>query len=107
MKRFGFVIVLLLILLVGGALTSLLIANSGSGVLPILQTVGSPEASPTVMTAWKANQLFALVGFILFNLVGMAVTIAVILWLLDRGVRRSKAEGRAVTAAAKSSTESA
>lgn len=93
MKRFGLVIGLLLLLLVGGGLTSLLIANEGGGVLPVLQIVGSPEASSTVMTQWKANQLFALIGFLLFNLVGIAVTLAIILWLLDRGVRRAKAEG--------------
>jgi hypothetical protein len=101
-KRFGIVIGLLLLLLIGGGLTSLLIANSGGGFLPFLRTVSSPEASSTVMTGWKANQLFALVGFILFNLIGMAVTAAIVVWLLDRGVRRSIAEGRAAAAAAKS-----
>ncbi len=95
MKRFGIVIGLLVLLLIGGALTSLLIANNGGGVLPILQQVGSPEASRTDMTQWKANQLFVLVGFILFNLVGMAVTVAVLLWLLDRGIRRSKTQAPA------------
>lgn len=102
MKRFGIVIGLLLLLLIGGGLTSLLIANDGGGVLPVLRIVSSPEASSTVMTGWKANQLFALVGFILFNLVGMAVTAAIILWLLDRGVRRSIAEGKQTTAPTKS-----
>ena len=101
MKRFGLVIGLLLLLLVGGGLTSLLIANDGGGVLPVLQIVGSPEASSTVMTQWKANQLFALVSFLLFNLVGIAVTLAIILWFLDRGTRRAKAEGVAAAAAAK------
>ena len=53
------------------------------------------------MTQWKANQLFALVSFLLFNLVGIAVTLAIILWFLDRGTRRAKAEGVAAAAAAK------
>jgi len=100
-KRFGIVIGLLVLLLIGGALTSLLIANNGGGVLPILQQVGSPEASRTDMTQWKANQLFALVGFLLFNLIGIAVTIAVVLWLLDRGIRRSKSAPAAQTAPAR------
>ena len=91
MKRLGIVIVLLLLLLIGGGLTSLLIANDG-GILPVLQQVSRPDASPTVIQSWKADQLFLLIGFILFNLIGMAVTIAVVLWLLDRGVRRSRAE---------------
>lgn len=92
MKRLGIVIVLLLLLLIGGGLTSLLVANNGGGVLPVLQQVSRPDASPTVVQPWKADQLFLLIGFILFNLIGMAVTIAVVFWLLDRGIRRSRAE---------------
>ncbi len=93
MRRFTFLIVLIVLLLAGGGLTSLLIATSGQ-VLPILQQVGAPDASPTTMLPWKANQFFLLVAFILFNLVGMAVTIAVVLWVLDWGVKRSKAEAQ-------------
>ncbi len=92
-KRFTIFVVLVIILLIGGGLTSMLIANNGQ-VLPILQQVGVPDASPTAMMPWKANQFFILVAFVLFNLVGMAVTIAIVLWLLDWGIKRSKANAQ-------------
>ncbi len=94
MKRFSILVVLVILLLIGGGLTSLLIANNGQ-VLPILQQVGAPDASPTVMLPWKANQFFILIAFVLFNLVGMAVTIGIVLWLLDWGMRRNKAQVKA------------
>jgi hypothetical protein len=98
-KRFGFVVVLLLVLLAGGALTALLVSNEDATILPVLQTTQSADASPTVVLPWKADQLFLLIGFLLFNLIGMAVTIAVVIWLLDRGVRRSRAAGGTTTPA--------
>ena len=91
MRRFTFFVVLIILLLAGGGLTSLLIATGGN-VLPILQQVGAPDASPTTVLPWKANQFFILVSFVLFNLVGIAVTLAVVMWVIDRGVKRSKVE---------------
>jgi hypothetical protein len=44
------------------------------------------------MLGWKAEQLFILVGFILFNLIGITVTIALVMWYFDRGVRRARME---------------
>ncbi len=97
MKRFSILVVLVILLLIGGGLTSLLIANNGQ-VLPVLQQVGVPDASPTVMLPWKANQFFILIAFVLFNLVGMALTIGIVLWLLDWGMRRTKAQAQAENA---------
>lgn len=91
MRRFSILVGLVLLLLIGGGLTAYL-SNSGGQVLPILQQVGAPDASPTTMLPWKANQFVLLIGFILFNLVGMAVTIAIVLWFIDRGVKKSRAE---------------
>lgn len=96
MKRFTILVVLLLFLLAGGGLTAVLISTNGN-VLPVLQQVGAPDASPTTMLPWKANQFFLLVAFALFNLVGIAVTIAIILWLIDWGVRRSRADAEAAS----------
>lgn len=89
MKRLITLGVIMAVLLAGGALTSFLIANGGA-VLPVLQQVSAPDASPSVMEPWKANQFFLLVGFILFNLIGIAGTLAVIFWFVDRGIRQSK-----------------
>ncbi len=91
MRRFVFLIGLLIVLLIGGGLTSMLI-SSGGDVLPILQQVGAADASPTEMLPWKANQFFILIAFALFNLVGIAVTIGILLLLLDWGLKKSKAE---------------
>ena len=91
------IVVLLLILIIGGGLTSMLIANQGD-VLPILTTTNVPDASPTVVLPWKAEQVFLLVGFILFNLIGIAATLALIFWLVDRGLRRSQTSGASANA---------
>jgi hypothetical protein len=90
-RAFIVFVALLLILIIGGGLTSMLVANDGGGVLPILTTTNIPDASPTVVLPWKAEQFFMLVGFILFNLIGMAVTLALVFWLVDRGLRRNRA----------------
>ena len=104
MKRLLFFAVLMVILLAGGGLTALLI-NSGSGtILPILQTVGSPDGSTAVVLPWKAEQFFLLVGFILFNLIGIVATLAIIFWFLDRGVRQARKQ--AETSAASEVTPS-
>lgn len=93
MRRFTFLIVLIVLLLAGGGLTSLLLASGGQ-VLPILQQVSTPDASPTTLLPWKANQFFILIAFALFNLVGIAVTIAVVLWVIDWGVKRGQADAK-------------
>ncbi len=93
MKRFTFLIVVLVILLAGGGLTSLLVATGGQ-VLPFLKQVGTPDASPTMMLPWKADQFFILIAFALVNLIGIAVTIAIIIWIIDWGLKRSKAEAQ-------------
>jgi hypothetical protein len=80
---------LLLLLIIGGGLTAQLIATDGGELLPILTQTANPDASPTAVVPWKAEQFVLLVGFVLFNLVGIAATIAVILWFLDRGIKRS------------------
>jgi hypothetical protein len=84
------IVVILVILIIGGGMTSMLIGSNG-GVLPILTTTTVPDASPTIVLPWKAEQFFLLVGFIVFNLVGIAVTLAVIFWAIDRGLRRNRA----------------
>jgi hypothetical protein len=97
--------ILLAVVLAGGALTSYMIANNATVPIPILTTTVEPDASPTIMLGWKAEQLFILITFILINLIGIGVTLALIVWWMDRGVRRTRAaqaaeaaDKRAVTA---------
>lgn len=95
MKRLGLIIAVMLLLIIGGALTTQLVANGDAGLLPVLRQSANPDASVNDMVGWKAEQFFLAIGFILFNLVGMALTIALIVWFLDRGIRQSRAEAGA------------
>ncbi len=97
MRRFLVIVAVIIVLLIGGGLTSMLISTGGQ-VLPVLQQVGSPDASPTEILPWKANQLFLLISFVVFNLVGIAVTIGAILLLIDWGLKRGKAEAASAPA---------
>jgi predicted membrane protein len=90
-KRFLVIVALLVILIIGGGLTMQLIASGGQ-ILPILETVSNPDADRSVVLPWKAEQLFLMIGFLIFNLVGIAATIGIIFWFIDRGVRKSQAE---------------
>jgi hypothetical protein len=100
-RRFTFFVVLIIVLLAGGALTSLLVASSGQ-VLPVLNQVNAPDASPTTLLPWKANQFFIFIAFVLFNLVGIAVTLGIVMWLIDWGLKRGKAEAAAQAQSPKS-----
>ena len=90
-KRLGIIVALLLLLLIGGGLTMQLISNGDAGLLPVLRQTANPDASVADVIPWKAEQFALAIGFILFNLIGMGVTIAVVFWLLDRTIRRSSA----------------
>ena len=99
MRRLVFVAVTVVVLLVGGGLTSMILVGGGRSLF--IQQSDIPDASTLAAAPWQAEQLVLLVGFILFNLIGMAATIAIVLWLLHRGVKQVRAEGgTAVTAAA-------
>lgn len=99
MKIFIVFVVLIVLMLAGGGLTAQLLTNSGAsfgdGLLPILTQTNLPDASPTTILPWKAEQFFLLVSFVLFNLIGIAVTLALVIWFLDRGLRRGKATAEA------------
>ncbi|NDJ60083.1 MAG: hypothetical protein GYB67_03110 [Chloroflexi bacterium] len=99
MRGFITFVVIIAVLLAGGGLTALLIANDGGGILPVLTTVNAPEASRTVVETWKAEQFLLMVGFIVFNLVGIGATLAVIFWFVDRGIKRTRAEAASAAAA--------
>jgi hypothetical protein len=106
-KRLGIIVVLLIVLLIGGGLTTQLISSGDSGPLPVLRTTANPEASVSEMVPWKAEQLFLIIGFILFNLIGMAVTIALVVWLIDRAIRKGRAEAGATPKPAPAARETA
>jgi hypothetical protein len=103
-KRLGILVVLLIVLLIGGGLTTQLIARQESGIIPALRITGNTDASVLDVVPWKAEQFFLALGFILFNLVGMGATIALVFWLLDRAMKRTAAETAAAAAAKAAAT---
>lgn len=92
MKRFGVIVLLLVLLIVGGSLTAQFVTGDGS-VLSGVQQTNNPSASTLVAEPWQAEQFVLLAGFLLFNLIGIGATIALIMWYLDRNVRIVKASG--------------
>lgn len=87
MRRFVIFVIVLAILAGGGALTVMLSQTQSGDAIPgaVIQT-RNPEASPFMAADWQAHQFFLLTGFIIFNLVGIGITIAIIIWFLSRQV---------------------
>ena len=92
-----------LILLLGGGGFSVLLLNIGSDQLipATIDQVEDPQASTFVATPGQAEQLVLTVGFILFNLIGIGATIALLMWLGDRGARQARAEREAAESQAR------
>ncbi|MBL8160727.1 MAG: hypothetical protein JNJ61_01995 [Anaerolineae bacterium] len=99
MKRVLIVLAVVAILIIGGGLTSQLASTGNATVIPgLIRQTDDPDASALDMTPWKAEQLFLMVGFVLFNLIGIAVTIAALMWFLNWQVKKVSAS-RSKTAA--------
>lgn len=95
MKRLVILITVMAILIVGGGLSAQIAANNNNATsaLPgLLKQTDNPDASVFEATPWQAEQFFLFVGFLLFNMIGIGVTIMAILWLLNRGALEAKAE---------------
>lgn len=90
MRRLIIVAFFIVLLVIGGGLTSLLINGGTDTLLPVLTTTIEPTASREIMQGWKAEQMLLLIGFIAFNIVGIAATLAIGLWLLDRSMQNTK-----------------
>jgi hypothetical protein len=91
MRRVAFILGALLLLIIGGGLTAQIAQQGGRDAIPVfvIQTE-NPDASVFESRPWKAEQLVLLVGFVLFNLIGMGLTIALVMWFLSRGVKSVK-----------------
>ncbi len=87
MRKYAFLVVILIILAGGGMLTAIEQAGGVENIIPYLQQTSNPEASPAQITVWQAEQLLFFIGFVVVNLVGIGGTIAFIMWALDRQVR--------------------
>ena len=88
MKRLLIVVVVIVILIIGGGLTAQIASNGNQLAIPgVIRQTNNPDASALDMAPWKAEQLFLFVGFILFNLIGIAVTLMAVFWFLNWQVK--------------------
>lgn len=56
-----------------------------------------PACSVFLAEPWQAGQLILLVGFILFNMIGIGATLAIVLWFLNKQVATVRAQPSADT----------
>lgn len=92
MKRFGFLIGAVLLLIIGGGLTSQIAANNGQNNLPATITqFEQPDASVFEATPAQAQGFMLFILVALSSLIGMGLVIAALFYFLDRGVRHSRA----------------
>ena len=76
---------LLAITIAGGVLTAGVAFD-----IPIIQQTTDPAASPFMATNGQALSFLALVGFVVFNVIGAGLTLAFIFWLLNKQVTIAK-----------------
>lgn len=106
MKRLLLVLVVIVILIIGGGLTSQIASNGDQLTIPgLIRQTNNPDASALDMAPWKAEQLFLFVGFVLFNLIGIAVTIMAIMWFLNWQVKSVNAKKAAAQSAVVTTSE--
>jgi hypothetical protein len=78
----GLLAILLIIMIAGSVLTA-----GVWGGLPVMHQTADPMGSYFMATPGKAAFFFLVVGFILFNLIGMGATIALAMWFFNREVK--------------------
>ena len=81
MKRLGILAGIFIVLFGGGAIT----ANLLSSDLAIRQST-NPSADALTATPDQAAAFIVIVGFIIVNVIGAGLTIALVFWLLNRQV---------------------
>ena len=96
MKRLALLIVILAILGAGGTLTALTGGDWSATSIPGAKVQCADAACSTFLAEpWEAGQFILLVGFIVFNLIGIGATLALVFWFLNKQVVNVKADGTA------------
>lgn len=90
MKALGTMVLVLGILLAGGAITSNLLSSD----LAIQQTT-DPSGDFLTATPDQAVAFILVTGFILFNVLGAGLTLMIVFWLLNRQVTAVRRESSA------------
>ena len=81
MKRLGILAGIFIILLAGGGISAKILSSD----LTIRQTL-DPNGSVLTATPDQATAFILLAGFIIFNVLGAGLTLALVFWLLNRQV---------------------
>ena len=92
MNRGTLILVLIAILVVGGFLTSIVIASGPGGPLPVRVQTLNPEGSALVATPNQALSFLIYAAVATGSLVGIAVVLALILRGIDNLIAQSRAE---------------
>lgn len=87
MKRLGVLAGIFIVLLAGGAITSNLLSSD----LAVMQTM-NPNGNVLTATPNQAAAFIVVVGFIIVNVIGAGLTLALVFWLLNRQVTVVKQE---------------
>lgn len=85
MRRLGILAGFVILLTVFGAGSAGLLPS-----VPFLVQTADPNASPMMATPEQANQLFFWIVFVLINLVGAGVTLAIVMWFLGRATNHAR-----------------
>ncbi|NOG49168.1 MAG: hypothetical protein HND48_06755 [Chloroflexi bacterium] len=86
-------ILILAILGAGGTLTALTGSDWSATAMPGAKVqCADPACSVFLAEPWQAGQLILLVGFILFNMIGIGATLAIVLWFLNKQVATVRAQ---------------
>jgi hypothetical protein len=95
LKRALFLIVVVAVLILGGFL-SYTLSRQGSAAVPGIRVqTDNPEANVVTVTPQKGAIFFAFTAIALGSLIGMGLVLALIFWLLNRGLARAKQESNA------------
>ncbi len=93
MKRFQFIVGAVLLLVIGGGLTSYIAAEGVGGLIPgVLDQTTVPEGDVNTVADGQGVALVIWIGFLMFNLVGASLTFAAVTWYLNREVTRVQAD---------------
>lgn len=90
MRRLSILAILFIILLAGGAITSNLLSSD----LAIQQTT-NPNGNALTATPDQAAAFILIVGFIIMNVAGAGLTLALVFWLLNHQVTAVRQEAEA------------
>jgi hypothetical protein len=92
LKRALFLIVVVAVLIFGGFLSYALTREGPAAVPGIRVQTDNPEANVVAVTPQKGAIFFVFAAIALGSLVGMGVTLALVSWLISRGLSKAKQE---------------